>query len=222
MPRTSSPAYAVVIALLLTTTAWADQGSPTFKLHVESDGVYRVDFEELVAALPQPMDISQGLPSGKLGLFHHGEPVPIWVHDGGDGLFAAGDSLEMIGSHLPGEVSFASENSRFNVYVLRTDVSEPARMESLSLAEGGPGQAPQRLRSVQHLEQDRTILRLPIKRDQPVQELWYWKKLVHMHRKPEVHTLDLSNLSQAPGATVDIRIGLRGWSNVRKKGRSRA
>ncbi len=191
------------------------QASAQFKLYVESDGVYRLTYEELVDA---GFDATGGEPlnTARLGLFHRDTPIPIWIEDGGDGIFDSGNWIELVAEHLAGEVSYSSEVTRFNVYTLRTDAESPARMTPLEskAAQAAPGPHP---RSIQHLEQDQMFLRLPPKRDGSIEELWFWKKLVHLHREPLTQTVDLSHLAQDPEAKVHLRIGLRGWSRVRRK-----
>ena len=195
----------------------ASEAAPRFKLYVESDGAYRLTFQELVDAGLDPN--LPGLDASRLGLFHQDTPIPIWVEHGGDGRLGPGDWIELIAEHLAGEVSYSSEVTRFNVYNLDTDVEKPARMTGLETVEIQPSTSERgpHPRSVQHLEQDQMFLRLPPKRGIPVEELWYWKKLVHIHRKPLTQTIDLSHLVLDADAGVHLRVGLRGWSRVRRK-----
>ncbi len=204
------------LAAAATESTVSSEPAPKFKLYVESDGVYRLTFQELVDAGLDPT--SAGLESSRLGLFHQDTPIPIWVQDGGDGLLGPGDWIELIAEHLAGEVSYSSEVTRFNVYNLATDVENPARMAAIEALETQPtSDRATHPRSIQHLEQDQMFLRLPPKKGAPVEELWYWKKLVHLHRDPLTQTIDLSHLASDPDAKVHLRVGLRGWSRVRRK-----
>jgi hypothetical protein len=72
----------------LAAAAVAQAPPPVFKLLVEEPGVYRVSYEDLVAA---GLD-RQGIASEGLALTDPAGPVPIWMEDGGDGAFDAGDS----------------------------------------------------------------------------------------------------------------------------------
>lgn len=102
--------------------------SPLFRLYVEEPGVYRVTWDELVAAgLGE-----KPLRSATIGLESFGTAVPIEVEDGGDRKFGPGDSIVFLGDRLRGEYSYLDEFSRFNSYELRFDVPSPARFAPLA------------------------------------------------------------------------------------------
>ncbi|MEE8524340.1 MAG: C25 family cysteine peptidase, partial [Thermoanaerobaculia bacterium] len=186
-----------------------------FKIQVEESGAYRVAFEDL--------DLGERRPaSSGIGMVNAGEPVLVWIEDGGDGVFGPGDWLEFVGEHLRGENSHFDEFSRFNVYFLGFDHPNPARWRPADaglagLAEHSPEGPFRALRTRHHLEQDLVRLRLPPPRDGSVAELWYWVKLSHIAEEPHVEILDLTDLDQRPGATVDLKIHFRGWSTPRNK-----
>ena len=69
--------------------------APVFKIYLEHTGIYRVGFEDLAAAGLA----DEGLASAGVGLTGGGEPVPIWLEDGGDGVFGPGDWIELWGEH---------------------------------------------------------------------------------------------------------------------------
>src|SRR6185295_5887094 len=79
--------------------------APVFRISLTEDGVYRVNYEDLVSAGLK----GTSLASRRLGLFNKGEAVPAWIHDGGDGLFGRGDWLEFVGERLTGETSHYNE-----------------------------------------------------------------------------------------------------------------
>ena len=195
---------------MLATAAAARSPLPTYKLYLEKPGAYQVRFEDLPAACGP-------LASAGLGLTNAGRPVPVWVEDGGDGVFGPGDHVEFLGEHLPGEVSYSSEHSRFNVYVLRFDRSEPARMTPIEATPTPPFAGFRSCSNRQHLEEDRLILRLSRARGDGPQELWYWAKLAHSHRRPLAQTLDLRDLAPDPERSVELRIAFRGWSRPKRK-----
>lgn len=201
-----------LLVLLSGTAPLVAAALPAFKLYVERPGAYRVSFEDLVAA---GLD-ADGLPSAGLGVSCGGESVPVWVEDGGDGVFGPGDHVELLGEPLYGEASYYSEFSRYNVYVLRFDVSGPSRMRSLR-PEPAPGELPRdRYRTREHLEQDLLILRLPPRRDGTADELWYWAKLTQIDDSPFTLPLDLSEMDE-DGGDVVLRLGFRGWSTPANK-----
>lgn len=199
----------------LTASTPVAEPAPAFKIQIEESGAYRVAFEDL--------DLGERRPaSDRIGLVNAGEPVAVWIEDGDDGVFGPGDWLEFVGEHLRGENSHLDEYSRFNVYRLELDQSNPARWRAAStrpaeVAEytsAGPFHA---LRTRHHLEQDLVRLRLPAPRDGSAVELWYWVRLSHIAEEPHVEILDLTDLDQRPGATVDLKIHFRGWSTPRDK-----
>jgi hypothetical protein len=63
--------------------------SPAFRIHVESDAVYRLDYAYLSAA-GLPVDT---IDPASFRLLYMGDEVPLRVEDGGDGRFDAGDAV---------------------------------------------------------------------------------------------------------------------------------
>ena len=217
-PRAGACAAIFGLALLWFAGSGARASSfPAFKIHLEHPGIYRVTHEDLTAA-----GLTGNAPSAGLGLTVAGEPVPIWVEDGGDGSFDRGDSIEFVGEHLAGEVSYLNERSRFNVYTLRFDHPEAARMTKAGRVTDGPAAATgsqleiHGYRRRQHLEQDLVILRLPATGQDEPEELWYWKKLVH-NRPALALNLDLADLATDSKGSVHLRLGFRGWSRPSAK-----
>ncbi|MEM1178608.1 MAG: C25 family cysteine peptidase [Acidobacteriota bacterium] len=176
-----------------------------FKILVETDGLYRVDFEALAAH-----GLDEGA-SDRLELSLGGESVPIWLEDGGDGVFGAGDYLEFVGERLRGEHSWVHDFAWLNVYRLST-AGGGARVEMVADVESASPVAKPRVR--RHLEEDALLTRLPGSKpgeDDP----WFWHKLVHNRPEPTPVKLDLSGLD-ADG-TVDLEIEVRGWSRPANK-----
>ncbi|MCG8462596.1 MAG: C25 family cysteine peptidase, partial [Holophagales bacterium] len=144
---------------------------------------------------------------------HLGQSVPIWLEDGGDGRFGPGDRVEFVGHHLPGEASWASPHSRFNVYWLRLEHPSPRRMEPLDSSDGEQPGRP--LRRTRHFEKDLLLLRFPPPKNGEADELWYWARLVFNQKEPFRLPLFLEDLAVAGAGdshTVDLRVDLRGWS----------
>ncbi|MEP7008852.1 MAG: C25 family cysteine peptidase [Acidobacteriota bacterium] len=199
---------AAFMALLAPAAATAAVARPTFKIAVEETAAYRVRFEDLASA-----GLGRRLPSGGLVLTCAGLPVPLWVEDGGDGTFGPGDHLEFLGRRLAGEVSTLNEDTRENVYVLRTDATHPARGSIAAPPASGP---PLALFTARHLEQDLLILRLPPPVDGRRDELWYWAKLTQ-DQEPWRQTLDLRDLASASVGKAALSLQFRGWSQPREK-----
>lgn len=73
---------------------WLLPGAPYQKLLVDRDGVYRITAAQLGLS---------GVASNSLRLFWRGQEVPIYVEDGGDGVFSGNDYLEFVGHRNDGE-----------------------------------------------------------------------------------------------------------------------
>ncbi|MCS6894594.1 MAG: C25 family cysteine peptidase [Bacteroidia bacterium] len=72
---------------------WIQTGAPYIKLILWRDGVYRVSANQLGISVS----------SASLRLFWRGSEVPIYVADGGDGLFSGSDYIEFVGHRNDGE-----------------------------------------------------------------------------------------------------------------------
>jgi hypothetical protein len=182
--------------------------APAFRIVLTDEGVYRVSYEDLVAAGVENTSLS----ARRMGLFNRGVAVPLFVRDGGDGRFGAGDWLEFLGERLAGEAAHYDEYTNLNTYVLRTDVAKPLRMRAESIPPaggGGLGSAP--LTGRAHLEHDLLLLRLAGNTSRR-EELWYWTKMTHIDPEPFRQTLDLSDLDLGSNRPVLLRLEMRGWS----------
>jgi hypothetical protein len=154
--------------------AGADQ---TFKIYVEHAGVYGLSFEALAAA-----GLEGPLPSAGIGLRNLGEPVPVWVDDGGDGSFGPGDELHFLGDVLRGQESYLDPYSRFNCYVLAFADADPWHGETRVASAEAPSR-PADLAAHHHLEADRVMVRFRERHDEP-EEVWYWERLSVVDREP--------------------------------------
>ena len=210
---------------------------PAVKIFLSHPGIYRVTFEDLVAA-GWP---GRALASPRLVLRRGATTVPIWVEDGGDGLFGAGDGLIFAGDRLPGEHGYYNEYSSLNVYWLHDDPDAAARPATAAAAStrmrlgkgvGRSAPAPSHWQRRNRQEEDRLLLRYP-NAGLEDQELWYWKKLSYLDADRFEVPIDLSDLDRASvgaigatGATdadpakaaeISIAVELRGWSKPRTK-----
>ncbi len=203
-------------ALLALSATAAAATPPVFKIYVDEDAPYRVNYEDLVAA-----GLDEDLPSAGVQVLHDDHPIPTWVEDGGDGTFGSGDWVEFLGEHPPGWISYNDEHSRYNVYFLRFDTTDPLRMTEYlpgpveELPEPGGHHTHRRLR---HYEYDFFLQRIPPPDRLRPEEAWLWAKLSHLDREPFTHHLDLGDLVlDEDGGPVDLRIELRGWSTPANK-----
>lgn len=182
------------------------------KIFIVEPGVYRVNYDDLVALGSELGDLH----SAQLDLSNAGEPVPIWIEDGRDGRFGAGDWFEFVGDRLPGEVGFLNEYSPVNVYLLRWDGDGGPTMETASRApeESARGCRPSYSVS-RHEEEDRLLLRFSGRNRN--EEVWYWAKLSNLDKKPFRYSFYLTNLDTRALRPMMLRIRLRGWSHPSRK-----
>lgn len=207
MPRLLA-AWLAAAALCAALPASGD-GPPAFKISIREGGVYGVTYAELAAAGLTGEPASQDL-----ALANRGEPVPLWVEDGGDGRFGPGDHLELVGEHLAGESTYFNRESDLNVYRL-TLTGGGARMQPPEVPEpAAASAAPLWVR--EHLEEDRILLRFAPTATDGEPELWYWAKLTHIDPRPLRLRLDLRERLAAPGAPVSLKLRFRGWSYSRR------
>ena len=95
---------------------WRQQQIPSVRFSIPEDGLYRVRFEDLLAA---GIDMS-GVPLAHLALSDRFGPVPIWVE--GKGTFGPGESIEFYGT------VYESLYTDTNLYTLRLDASSAERI----------------------------------------------------------------------------------------------
>jgi hypothetical protein len=203
-----------------TAPANADAGSDIdarFRIDVSDQGVYGVHWEDLVTAgLP-----SQSFASSGLNLSSRGEPVAIFVADGGDGQFGAGDWFEFRGTG-PGRVEDGKEQLDTwlteNVYVLTTNSSDGTRMTTTPDSEESLVSLPQAERWASlRLEHDELLPRFSGSGADDDGTQWFWAKLTHVDKTPFSVMLNLSDLDiQAAGRPAALKLALRGWSTQRR------
>jgi hypothetical protein len=181
-----------------------------FNLALEDTDIYRVGYEELLAA-----GLEGTTPSATLGLSAAGQPVPLWVEDGGDGVFGPSDHLEFLGRRLEGEASHFNEFSRFNVYRLDTETAVPAHATPAAPTVVNCRQTG--LLDRRHLEEDALRVRFrPLVAARP--EIWFWARLAHSDEEPFELSLALEDLDPKSGVPVRLRLHFKGWSSRPYKG----
>lgn len=164
--------------------------SGRFKLFVEESGVYAVTYDDLVQAGLQFGPVA----SEDVGMTNLGEPVPVWIEDGGDGVFGTGDRVMFVGARLKGDFSYLDEYSRFNCYVFDLKADNPLQGSDISggwAGDASEGSADLIVRS--RLEEDTVMVRYQERPDEP-QERWYWSRLSVTDRAPFRLTLTLDGI----------------------------
>ena len=166
---------------------WAADAAPVFKIYIEHTGVYEIPFERL-----DKTGLDGPFPTASIGLRNLGESVPVWIEDGGDGLFDPGDRILFMGETLRGTYSYLDPYSRFNCYVL--DFSDPApwygQNHPSDIDLTGESAA---LLAHHHLEPDRVMVRFRSRRDEPEEE-WYWQRISVADKKPFRQEVTLEGL----------------------------
>ncbi len=186
---------------------------PEFKLYVEESGVYQISWERLHEAGLE----AEAVPSAGLAVTNLGQPVPVWVEDGGDGAFGPGDRVEFVADVLRGESSWLDEFSRFNCYRLSFASSDPRRGAVAAPVAAPPGQAPQELIARRHLEEDLVMVRFQ-ESVQEEPERWYWARLSVAQRAPFVVPISVDGVvrdGEYRPSSVHVEVGVRGWSQPR-------
>ena len=205
----------IVISASVTHLVFPQAETSRFRISLAESGVYRVTFEDLVEAGLE----SKQRESAKLSLSNQGQPVPVWLADGGDQHFGPGDWIEFVGTHLAGKAQHSNPYSNRNVYLLDWDGNKIQRMigspppPDQQIATGDASGL--RARRDQHLEHDRFLIRLSSHEVKELEEpeVWFWTKLTHIDSEPFEVPLNLSDLDPSGGATVSLRIHFRGLSN---------
>lgn len=199
--------------------AGGEPPAQTFRISLSEPGIYRVSYERLAAS-----GLAAPVASRALGLTHRGRPVPIFVADGGDGLFGPGDQVEFEGDRLAGEEAYLNQYSSANVYMLSTAAREASRLRAVDAVDaidavGAVGAGPEAraatARVDRHLERDLLLLRFADASVEP--DLWTWAKLTPLDAAPFRLPLDLAGLDTSAGAKVQIRARFKGWSSPRQK-----
>lgn len=198
---------------------------PAVKIFLSEPGVYRVSFEDLVAAGWPARERA----SSRLHLRHRADAVPILVEDGGDGRFGPGDGVIFAGDRLAGEHGYYNEYSSLNVYWLfdAPAISGVSGVPAdrlrrgtpqLAQAESPPSGSHWQRRN--RREEDRILLRYP-NAGLEDQELWYWRKLSYLDAERFEVPIDLADLDSTTASenagVIEIAVEVRGWSRPARK-----
>ena len=122
---------------------WRQQEIPNVRFSIPEDGLYRVGFDDLLAA---GIDMA-GVPLAQLALTDRFGPVPIWVE--GNGTFGPGESIEFYGT------AYDSLYADTNLYTLRLDASSAERIREDHTPPARFGRATTTYRETARVERDR-------------------------------------------------------------------
>lgn len=215
-------ALIILWVLACATPCWALQDSlTTFRIQIQDDGVYRLEFDEL-----QKQGLNGPVPIRSLELLNRGAPTPIDIEGAEDGLFGPGDSIRFIGHHLAGQSTYWHEYSPFNVYVLKIAAwTEDLAQETTDAVDASRSMPPaaielpritnEALYTSFHLESD--LLRIPESGRTGAYEkssLWAWLQINYLANRPATVPIDLSDYFAGTGEPVGITVRLIGGSNA--------
>lgn len=202
--------------LSLVSTAFAlSLGTPpagaagSVMIEIADTGAYSLSHAELGAVLPGLGEID----SRRIRLSQGGQPRPIRIDDGGDGLFGPGDRLSFHAERLHGPESWFDTYATSNVYRLDLggdDGDDQLTLRTPAVAENS-GTAS--LRRVLHLEEENLQIRLSNRYVEPGSEpdLWFWAKLTQIDGEPFQTRFALPDLA---AGQVHLRLGFRGLSRI--------
>jgi len=179
-----SAATVLILMIIVVPAVVASAGSvgdsDRLKLYIEDSGVYAIEFDDLV----QDGFLSGTLPSEGIGMTSRSQAVPLWVEDGGDGVFGKGDRIVFVGQRLEGKYSFLDEYSRFNCYILDLKADSPLKGNDVKgVWSGDAAEKAADLFVRSHFEEDTVMVRYPERPNEP-QERWYWSRLSVTDREP--------------------------------------
>jgi len=181
------------------------------KLQVLEDGIYRITYNLLAAVEDFPSD---AIESQSLRLFNKGEEQPIYVSDGGDGIFDEGDYFDFIGRQNYNSTTsqYFDPFSDINIYWLDWGNGLGLRFveESGSLAYSNPVR-PVSFWDETHIEEDLLFDRLgQVDTDLPTttRDHYFWVS-VNSGQNKEVNFF-LADPFRGSSENVEVSIGLHG------------
>lgn len=189
--------------------AWRDASAPVvpsrfvgldskpsnYKILVDADGIYRLDYPTLQAA-NVPVD---SLDPRTFTLTNQGQQVHIYVSGEADGIFDSSDSILFYGQQA--RTRFTNQN----VYWLSWGAVNGLRMGTLNGAPGAQAVIPEQYLTVDHLEKDVTYQ--SARPSGPDNDRWYWTRIQNPPTSSSkvdfIATTTLANLSTQ---TVNARL----------------
>ena len=186
-------------------------GQGKIKLQVLEDGIYRISY----ASLKETTDFPQGtIESETITLINKGEEQPIYVHDGGDGVFNGDDYFDFIGkqNYYTGSSQYFDPFSDINLYWLDWGVNYGRRFieESGALIDSDPVR-PTSFWDETHIEEDLIFDRLgQVDTDLPsiTRDHYFWNT-VNSGQTKEMGFY-LADPDRGATAEMEISVGLHG------------
>jgi len=193
--------FAFVLSGAVAAGVTDEPSTPGLDLLVSERQLVRASFDRL------GLEQFGAIATDQLSLSNAGEPYPMYISDGGDGKFGAGDWIEYVAHPVAGENSYYSEYARYNVYKLGFSGEREAESNPMI---GEIVEAPGEMGTIsRRFEEDSLRVRFSQRGNQPAAEVWYWQRISPI--EPFDIALDLPNASN-DRPELAIRISLRGWS----------
>ncbi|GJM08649.1 MAG: hypothetical protein DHS20C11_09250 [Lysobacteraceae bacterium] len=168
------------------------QAAAAVELLVESDGIYRVDWQQLADA----GWVINGVDASELALTENGQAVAIHVEPS-EGLFGPGSSIEFVGRGIK------TLYSETNVYRLQVDSANAVRVErDNSYVEAVADDA-------HHIATQRYAPNLQYGFASPLADPWYAQRLLYVNNTPQTFGVDFD--VDRPIARSEASIGFELW-----------
>ncbi len=153
---------------------WYNPNKNYFKIYLKEKGVYRLTFDQLINS---GVPIQGGVSSDALELVNDGNPIPIDVVDGGDGLFNSGDYFQFVGSQ-PTPTLYSNLNIYNNSNVYWFSYQSDTLSQRYTQSSGYPQNWIRTFNTDYHkvhYEQDSLFERLGYAGDDH-RDFWFWGK----------------------------------------------
>lgn len=129
---------------------WYDPTRTYYKLFVDEDGIYRLDYATLdsIGIDPSPID------PRTFKIYNKGQEIPLYVEGEQDGRLDEGDYLEFYGEWNHGDTTYYDPYTDTNVYWLTWGGDQGLRMKIRGVPPGGAQRIDHYTQSI-HLEEDK-------------------------------------------------------------------
>ncbi|RMF56714.1 MAG: hypothetical protein D6743_19815, partial [Calditrichaeota bacterium] len=164
------PATARVEEARTTDGFWYHPDYTYYKLFIETEGIYRISYSDLVAAGVQP----ETLELSRLKLFNRGVEVPIWLEGPATATFGPENAILFYADRHRGQGRFYDFYTDTNVYWLTADGGPGKRLRRMPDAVS-PGSPARFYRERLHLEEEKVFHRANGSSAIDPDEGWIWR-----------------------------------------------
>jgi len=184
--------------------------SPSYRISVTVDGIYRLDYA-LLAAAGLPVDT---LDPRTFRMFYMGQEIAIQVNGEGDGRFDPGDEILFyargVDSLFYEGLLRTNKYTGTNIFWLTYGGPAGRRMAQLDGSAGGATPPP--FLHKEHLERYTRYVYLNNYPDLPDADHWFDNKIVAPNSR--TYTFQAANLAPAAGLTGTLKFNLQGYINT--------